>query len=118
MKALLITKTLTFKPDDPLLPFGKYVFQRVAPGKGNLPEFVGVNLQLRRHVIPLDPQTPAQLGRRALARAAVQRWRDTPEQGRQQWQPLAKRKSVSLFNACMSDTLTNYMLVNGVLVKK
>jgi hypothetical protein len=117
MKNLLITGTLTFKPDDPLLPLGRYVFQRVTPGKGNLPERHALDLQLRRHVIPLDPKTAPQLGRRALMAAAVARWHATAPEDRQQWASAAKDRNIPLFYACVSDTLRNYHLEAGVLVK-
>lgn len=107
LDTLLITGTLTFKPANPLLPKAKYVFQRVAPGAGNLTERPGLDLQMRRHVIPVDPMTPAQLARRALMAAAVARWHATPPQDRQQWAGLAKSRSISLFNASVSDYLKN-----------
>ena len=117
MKNLLITKTLTFKPDNPLLPHGKYVFQRVAPGKGNLPDRPALDLQLRRHVIPLDPMTPAQIARRDLFRAAVARWRSPIGDDMDRWHLIARRRSIPLFNACLSDILKNWHLESGVLVK-
>lgn len=116
-KATLITGTLTFKPNDPTLPLGKYVFQRVAKGQGNLPDRPTLDLQLRRHVIPLDPMTPAQLARRALMAAAVARWRARTSADLERWAPIAKNKNIPLFNACCSDTLKNYHLVGGILVE-
>lgn len=107
MENLLITGTLTFDPPDPLKPAGKYVFQRVAPGKGNLPGHPAFDLQLRRHVIPFDPMTPAQLARRALLAAAVARWHATAPAERQQWAGIAKQRKISLFNASVSDYLKN-----------
>ena len=117
MKFLLITKTLTFKPDDPALPFGKYVFQRVAPGKGNLPDRKALDLQLRRHVIPIDPMTPAQIARRDLFRAAVARWRAPMGDDLDRWELIAQKRSIPLFNACLSDILKNWHLEGAILVK-
>ena len=117
MKNLLITKTLTFKPDDPLLPFGKYVFQRVSPGTGNLPDRPRLDLQLRRHVIPYDPMTPAQITRRDLFRAAVGRWRAPIGDDLDRWELIAHSRNIPLFNAALSDILKNYHLEGSTLVK-
>ena len=116
MKALLITKTLTFTPDDPPRPFGKYVFQRVKPGLGNISGRSGLDLQLRAHVIPLDPKTPAQLARRALFAAAVGRWRSPLAGDMERWEKTAQNRSIPVFNAALSDVLSNFHLVEGVLV--
>ncbi len=117
MKNLLITKTLTFKPDDPTLPLGKYVFQRVRPGLGNLPDRPHLDLQLRRHVIPTDPQTIAQIARRDLFRAAVARWRAPLPGDLDRWKTTAQNRSIPVFNAALSDVLLNYHLDGGLLVK-
>lgn len=117
MKALLITKTLTFKPADPLLPLGKYVFQRVRPGYGNLPDRPALDLQLRRHVIPIDPKTAAQMARRALFAAAVARWRAPIGDDMERWKTNAQNRSIPVFNAAVSDVLRNYHLDGGLLVK-
>lgn len=117
MKNLLITKTLTFKPDDPLLPFGKYVFQRVRPGFGNLPDRPRLDLQLRRHVVPTDPKTVAQMARRALFAAAVARWRAPMAGDLDRWSNDAQNRAIPVFNAALSDVLRNYHLSGGVLVK-
>jgi hypothetical protein len=115
MKNFLITQTLTFQPDDPPRPLGKYVYQRVAPGKGNVTARPAKDLQLRAHVIPIDPHTPNQVARRLLLAAAVARWHATPLQEREQWRPLANARALTLYMASISDTLTNYHLVNGEL---
>lgn len=116
MKYLTITKTLTFEPEELGLPFGKYVFQRVAPGRGNVPGRPRADLQLRRHVIPADPETPAQIARRDLFRAAVERWHARTPSDLDHWKQTAHKKRIPLFNACLSDTLKHYHLENGVLV--
>jgi len=117
-KALLITKTLTFTPNNPPRPFGRYVFQRVRPGLGNLPGFPHLALQLRAHVIPIDPKTAAQMARRDLMRAAVARWHTSTDQDKAQWKINAQDRSISVFNSCISDTLRNFELIAGVLTKK
>lgn len=115
---LLITQTLNHAPTDPPRPMGKYVYQRVRPGLGNVASSPDASLQCRLHVVPLDPRTPAQLARRDHLRAAVVRWHETPVQDRGIWQALADRKNITLFNASVSDALTNYNLVGGILVPK
>ena len=117
MKNLLITKTLTFKPDDPLLPLGKYVFQRVRPGYGNLIDRPRLDLQLRRHVVPTDPKTVAQMARRALFAAAVARWRAPIGDDMERWSTTAQNRSIPVFNAALSDVLLNFHLDGGLLVK-
>lgn len=118
MKFLLITKTLRFTPKDPPRLAGRYTYQRVAPGLGNVAANTERGLQLRRHVIPLDPKTPAQIARRALMRAAVTFWRSSTSLEKAKWERDAKNRSISIFNACVSDIMTNYTLVAGVLTKK
>lgn len=117
MKYLELTGTLKFKPADPLLPLAKYTFQRTAPAKGNLKGFGLFDRQMRRHVIPLDPKTLSQVARRDLMRAAVARWHASTAQDKNQWKSDALNRAISVFNASIADTLKNYHLVNGVLVK-
>ncbi len=111
MEHLLITKTLTFKPDDPLLPFGKYVFQRVAPGKGNIPSRPALDLQLRRHVVPPDPRTPAQLARRDKMRQAVLIWHGLSDAEKLEWKARGTARRISGFNAFVSAVLNGAPLV-------
>lgn len=115
---MTITKTLTFQPTNPPRPHGKYVFQRVAPGRGNVAGRPAWDLQLRAHVIPIDPMTPAQIARRDHFRAAVALWHASTNQDKEQWKKTAQNRSIPVFNACLSDLLRNYILVDGVLVKK
>lgn len=117
LNSLELTGTLKFDPADPLLPLAKYVFQRTAPGKGNIAGFGLFDRQMRRHIIPLDPMTPAQLARRALMAAAVARWHASTPQDKDTWKINAQNRSITVFNACISDILKNYHLENGVLVK-
>lgn len=115
--ALMITKTLTFQPEDPPRPLGKYVFQRVAPGRGNVTTRTRRDLQIRVHVIPFDPMTPAQIARRDLFRAAVARWRAPVGDDMARWKRIALNRSIPVFNAALSDILRNYHLDGLVLVK-
>lgn len=116
--SLLITKTLTFTPINPPRPFGRYVYQRVKPGAGNVSGYPGLTLQLRAHVIPLDPKTPAQIARRDLMRSAVARWHTLTTQDKDPYKITAEKRQITVFNAFISDTLKNWHLVGGVLVEK
>lgn len=117
MKYLHITGTLKMTPPGTVEPPRKMVFQRVRPGLGNLPEFPGLALQLREHVIPADPRTPAQVARRNLMAAAVARWRARTPADVTAWTIISRARNIPLFNACCSDTLRNYHLDGGTLVK-
>jgi len=83
----------------------KVVYQSVAPGTGNLPGNGTWNKQRRRHVIPADPKTPAQMNHRAAFAAAVAAWHLMPPNERDLWLPAAKQKSLTTFNAYLSDAL-------------
>jgi len=118
LNSLDLTGTLTLGPGlAPGLP-GRYVYQRTAPGKGNLPGTGNFSKQLRRHVIPYDPATTAQMARRALMAAAVARWHASTDQDKAAWKINAQNRFISVFNACISDTLRNFELIAGVLTKK
>jgi len=117
MRTLLITGTLKIQPPGTSDPPRKMVFQRVRAGLGNLPDFPGLNVQLRQHVIPVDPKTSAQIARRDLMRAAVAFWHASTTQDKDAWKITAQKRHISVFNACISDVLRNYHLDGGVLVK-
>lgn len=104
MKAITITVRGSLFLSEPgsSLPPGRYTFQKVAPGLGNVPGVRHSDLQMRRTVIPADPQTPAQLARRAALAAAVAAWHAAPPEDREQYRPLAARRQISLFNAWIS----------------
>lgn len=102
MKTLTISGTLSFCPTNPPRPCGKYVYQRVRAGLGNVAGVPLNNLQLRAHVIPYDPMTPAQLACRQRMRDAVAGWHLlTPEQ-KAQWRSAANLTMISPFNAYIS----------------
>jgi len=83
----------------------RVVYQSVAPGTGNLPGDGTYNKQRRRHVMPADPKTPAQMSHRAAFAAAVAAWHMMPTNERDLWLPAAKQKGLSTFNAYLSATL-------------
>lgn len=102
MPFLSITGTLSFCPTNPPRPCGKYVYQRVAPGLGNVEGVPLDNLQLRAYVIPADPKTPAQLARRNLFSLAVSGWHSLTEEQRWAWRDAGARRNISSFNAYIS----------------
>jgi hypothetical protein len=116
--ALLVTGTLTMTPPGTNLAPRKMVFQRVRQGLGNILGRPHADLQLRAHVVPADPKTTAQIARRDLMAAAVTRWHASTASDKSEWKIIAENRSISVFNACISDTLNNYELVAGILVKK
>lgn len=113
---LLITGTLTMSPPGTQDQPKKFVYQRVAMDKGNLPPKSNTGHQLRAHVIPFDPKTSAQIARRDLMRAAVLRWRSPMEGDMETWKRIAVRRNIPIFNAAVSDILKHYHLENGDLV--
>lgn len=102
-KSLAIAGTVYLENPPDGLPPGRYVYQRVGAGLGNVPGQPNNDMQLRRHVVPADPQTPAQLARRAAFAAAVASWHTATQEQREAVRPLAERKAISLFNAWVSD---------------
>jgi hypothetical protein len=100
---------LTFDPDDPDYPPGTYVVQRVAPGVGNVMADPARHLQVRRWVIPRDPQTAAQLYRRDLMRQAVAMWHVLSEEEQHAFEADASARGISRFNAFISA----YLLLQG-----
>lgn len=100
--SLLITGTLTEQDQTGLTPPEKVVYQRVAKGHGNITMPNTFDLQRRRHVVPADPKTSAQLARRAAFAAAVASWHTATQEQREAVRPLADRRRISLFNAWIS----------------
>lgn len=105
--SLIVLGKLTFAPTDPVLPFGTYVIQRVEPGTGNVTADPTLSLQIRRHVIPVDPNTPAQQSNRAKVRAAVASWHTLDATTKQAWKVRGAPRHITGFNAYLSDWLLN-----------
>lgn len=80
----------------------KVVYQKVAPGKGNLPGTGDYAYQRRRHVIPADPRTPAQVARRATFAAAVTEWQAMTDDQRRAWRAAAAGLAISGYNLYIS----------------
>jgi len=95
-----ITQTKT-GDSGPLL----WVYQRTHPDHGNVRQVGSYGLQLRRHVIPYDPKTPAQIARRATFRDAVQSWQALDHATKEQWKRAARSSQRSGYNHFISYTM-------------
>lgn len=115
MKYLTIVGTLKFKPDDPLLPLAKYTFQRTAPGKGNISNRGVFDLQMRRHVIPIDHKTQPQLAKRFAMKSAVSAWHTATQKERNAHKNNANKRKITIFNAFISAYLLNYQPPPGTV---
>lgn len=110
LKSAVVSGTINLTPTNPPRPAGRYVFQRVAPGLGNVAGAPNDALQLRRHVVPLDPKTLTQRARRAVMRWAVYKYRQASAAVRAAAQPHADRKKITLFNGWISSWSENHPL--------
>lgn len=90
-------------------PTGKVTFQRVRAGFGNLRGFGAYNLQMRAHVIPADPKTPAQLQRRAIMALAVAAWKAAAPEVKALFVPAAKARNITPYMAFVSQYLKSYV---------
>lgn len=99
IKALLVTKTVWVPGPTPADPPIKKVIQRVQPGLGNVNGFQDRSLQLRTHVIPADPRSPAQLACRAKFAAAMAEWKNMGAAERKYWIDLGNKSAISGMNA-------------------
>jgi len=81
----------------------KVVFQKCHPDSAT--HFVGNHSprMMRAHVIPFDPKSPAQMMQRNKMRLAVAAWHILPNEARYGWQEEGKMRSISGFNAFISD---------------
>lgn len=98
--------TLTFTPHDPVRPPGRYVIQTVAPGLGNVASDPARATQIRAHVIPADPRTPAQLARRAALADAVNQWQALDPATRDYWTQVGAARRLPGYNAFLSAALS------------
>ena len=103
LRSIFPTKTISMAPANPPRPAGKYVFQRVAPGLGNVVGTPGRVLQLRSHVIPFDPKTLPQIFHRMHFVNAVAAWHAATQEEKAVAIPTAEQKNITLFNAYISD---------------
>lgn len=102
---LQVLGKLTFTPVDPPLPFGTYVIQRVPAGTGNVTADPTGSLQIRRHVMPVDPNTIAQQANRWKVKQAVSQWHELAADAKLFWRKKASGRNISGFNAYLSACL-------------
>lgn len=93
--------------DHPTIPGAvvKKIAQRTAPGKGNVPEMRHQNQQIRAHVIPIDPKTPAQIAQRNRMRAAMTAWTSLTEPERELWRSAARSAQMGGINLFVREYL-------------
>jgi hypothetical protein len=83
-------------------PTGKVVYQKVGRGFGNIANGRRYNWQQRRHVIPIDPKTTAQLAQRAKLRAANAAWHLLTPSEKSAFVTQAKQRGITTYNAYLS----------------
>lgn len=79
------------------------VYQRTGKGYGNLNRPGRHDLQLRRHVVPTDYRTEAQVRCRARLAAATAAWQALSEPERESWRTLARKRRMTGFNLFVRD---------------
>lgn len=84
---------------------GDEVIQGCLPGLGNALYDPNRSTLVRRHVIPTDPQTPAQLARRALHAEATAWWKSFAPGIPPYWNDLAEGKARTGYNGFVSHYL-------------
>lgn len=102
---LEISGTITEEMPGPTPSSQKMVYQRTAPGLGNVPGDPTRTRQRRRHVIPLDPQTVLQVERRDRFADAMQAWSALDAEGRAPFITDAKKRGILPHNAFVSHFL-------------
>ena len=83
----------------------KYVYQRTGKFFGNIPLRGNRDLQIRRHVIGLNPQTPAQTARRVIFADAVTAWGLLSQAEKDVYNRRARPRKYSGWNLFISDFL-------------
>lgn len=108
---LLPRGTLTFQREGDAL-VSKWVFQRVAKGLGNIPTRKKYDLQLRRHVIGLNPQTVPQQAQRNRMTVAVAAWQVLTQAEKDHYNARASRGyRLSGYNLFLSEHIKKSLLV-------
>lgn len=102
--SLLPTGTLVQKREGDAIAL-KWVYQRVGKFFGNIPTRRRYGLQLRRHVIPADPQTPAQLARRQLFADAILAWRALSPAEKKEWTVRGRGRALPGYQFFLSTVL-------------
>lgn len=102
LPALDARGSLNFTPTDPPRPAGRYVFQHVRAGLGNVVDDPSRTLQLRVWVLPFDPMTAPQLARREWFAYAVAAWQSMPQAEKDQWKVKGEKRRLPAYNAFLS----------------
>lgn len=102
MKWLKISGGIYLCPTDPARPCGRYVYQRVRPGLGNVSASADLSLQLRRWVKGTNPRTPAQTARRDKFRAAIAAWHALDTASRHAWRAAGTSRRLPGYHAFLS----------------
>lgn len=110
---LSISGTIAEPNPDPQLPPVKWVYQRTAPGMGNLENVPNRDRQRRAYVIPADPQTPAQLNQRAKMAAAITAYRNDQSPYDQQARVIQQERRITYYQAWISAYLQTPPLPAG-----
>lgn len=113
LKSITPAGTISITPTNPQRPAGKYVYQRVRRGLGNVVGHPNRALQLRSHVIPFDPRTLAQRRQRAHMRNAVSAYHAATEQEKRAHHAEAIINQVTDFNAFVAHYMRTNPLPNG-----
>lgn len=113
--ALELRGTVTECTDDPAPVCAKYVYQRVAPGAGNIAGDPTRSHQRRRYVIPADPRTVPQLARRHLFKLAVIAYHVTPEAYDAEARRIQVARHLPYYHAWLSAYLKNPPPPVGIL---
>jgi hypothetical protein len=106
--ALFLTKTVYVPNAMPGQPPIRKVAQRVKKGLGNVIDDPSQTLQIRAHVIPVDPKTTAQLERRTTFAAAVAEWQTMTDDEKQLWSTKASRQQISGINLWIREYIRNH----------
>lgn len=113
LKSITPSGTVRITPTNPPRAPGRYVFQRVKRGLGNVIDHPGRALQLRTHVIPYDPRTLAQRRQRTHMRNAVAAYHAATEQEKHAQHADAITRQVTDFNAYLAHWMRTNPLPTG-----
>lgn len=106
--ALEITGTVTVPTSTADPTPRKIVFQGASNVTANYWTKAGRPRQVRAHVIPADPKTPAQLARRDNMRAAVTAWQTLTDTEKTAWRDRASERGISGYNTFCSHHLKTF----------
>lgn len=105
VKSLDARGVIWLTPTDPPRPPGRYVYQRVRAGLGNVASDPTRRTQLRRWVRGTNPNTPAQQARRSIVRNAAAAWNLFNQAEKNYWKTQGKNRRITGYNAYISFSL-------------